>query len=379
MLTRSGIMAELRSVITSSSGDAATVKACFSYAFSSSAVTILNKVVFSNSHFHFPWFTLAIQNLVSVFVISVARAMRYTNAGRFSSSLIVAMPVPIFFFILFIFTNAQSLRYVNLPVLTVWKSLGPMFVTLFERFYFGDRFSAPVYLSMMLIVLSAFVTAFNDLEYSAVGYIWAALNVIANVAYLASLRIYLRDPDVSPLDKTFHSSSLSIIPILPMAIAQGEVPAVFEALSQRSLTFKMAYFLSGFLTTGVCASAFWTITVSNGSTLSFVGGLNKIPIILLSIVLFDMRISAAGWVGVVLGVIAGIVFIRAKSLSRYSAVAVDDKLAEKMTQQNGDADYASEKLDSQVAMPKAKSTSHLGNLVAPTISESTQHSFAVPR
>lgn len=68
-----------------------------------------------------------------------------TKAGTLSLKLTRRMPLPIVFFVFFIFTNAQSLRYVNVPILTVWKSFGPMFVTLFERFYFRDRFSTAVY------------------------------------------------------------------------------------------------------------------------------------------------------------------------------------------------------------------------------------------
>lgn len=297
------------------------INACICYASAASSVTIMNKIVFSHAKFHYPWFTLAFQNIISVLLITFSRLMGWTRSGLFSRSLSRSMTVPILFFVLFIFTNAQSLRYVNLPVLTVWKSLGPMFVTLFERVYFGDQFSIRVYLSMLLIVMSAFVTAINDLEYSAIGYAWAAMNVLANVAYLASLRIFLRDPEVSALDKTFHSNLLSIIPILPMSALSGELPKVFVALSTQSTWFITAYFLSGFLTTAVCASAFWTIALTNGSTLSFIGGLNKVPIILFSLFLFDMHISISGWVGVTLGVIAGIVFIKAKS---FNAIPVMD-------------------------------------------------------
>ena len=316
--------------------------ACISYAITSTGVTIMNKLVFSHAHFHYPWFTLAFQNLISVLVISLARFFGYTRAGRLSPSLAKCMPFPIIYFVLFIFTNAQSLRHVNLPVLTVCKSLGPMFVTLFERFYFHDQFSTKVYLAMSLITLSAFVTAINDLEYSPIGYFWAIMNVFANVAYLASLRIFLKDPDISPLDKTFHSNLLSIIPIIPMSIISGEFPTVLNALSERSPIFKFAYFASGFLTTGVCASAFWTISLTNGSTLSFIGGFNKVPIILLSLFLFDMKISIPGWIGVSLGVIAGIIFIYAKqtiSEDKERDFIQDEELQNAKLKLNFDEDY----------------------------------------
>lgn len=289
------------------------IHACLAYAFASTGVTVMNKIVFSHAHFHYPWFTLAAQNIISVATIAIANYLGFTRAGVLSPSLTAQMPLPIFFFVIFIFTNAQSLRYVNLPILTVWKSLGPMFVTLYERLYFGDTFSPSVYLSMLLIMLSAFVTAINDLEYSPIGYLWALLNVVSNVAYLASLRVYLRDPTVSALDKTFHSNLLSLIPILPMSLISGEFPTVINAFAARSVWFKLSFAFSGLLTTAVCASAFWTISVTDGSTLSFIGGFNKVPIILLSLFLFDMRISLEGWVGVTLGVVAGILFITAKS------------------------------------------------------------------
>lgn len=320
MTVRTRPSATLHNVASVLQLHALTAQACVAYAVASSSVTIMNKIVFSHAHFHYPWFTLAVQNLISVATISMAKYLGLTTCGTLSAPLTRKMPVPILCFVCFIFTNAQSLRYVNLPVLTVWKSLGPMFVTLFERFYFRDSFSTSVYVAMVLIVLSAFVTAIHDLEYSPIGYMWALLNVFSNVAYLASLRIYLRDPDISSLDKTYHSNLLSIIPIIPMALLSNELPTVFNAFAVRSAWFKFAFLFSGFLTTAVCASAFWTISLSNGSTLSFIGGFNKVPIILLSLFLFDMRISVEGWIGVTLGVVAGILFIFAKSSQRHLSV-----------------------------------------------------------
>lgn len=286
---------------------------CVSYAVSSTLVTLLNKIVFSHSRFHYPWTTLATQNILSVILILVGHAFGLTTAGRYSPRVAKDMSIPIVCFILFIFTNAQSMRYINIPVLTVWKSLGPMFVTLFERFYFGDEFSSRVYVAMSLIVLSAFVTAINDLEYSSVGYLWAAGNVFANVMYLASLRKYLRTPNVSALDKTFHSNLLSLIPMIMLAVVTDEVYFVGQDFRTTSSSFKIVFALSGFLTTAVCATAFWTISLTNGSTLSFIGGLNKIPMILISLLIFDTHMSWAGWFGVTLGVLAGFVFMRAKA------------------------------------------------------------------
>jgi GDP-mannose transporter len=294
------------------------VLACVSYAVSSTLITLLNKIVFSHSRFHYPWTTLAVQNTLSVSLIALGNLLGLTPAGRYTPKLARDMSIPIVCFVAFIFTNAQSMRYINIPVLTVWKSLGPMFVTIFERFYFGDAFQSRVYLAMALITLSAFVTAINDLEYSVVGYLWAAANVFANVAYLASLRIYLRSPHISALDKTFHSNLLSLIPICTMVYLSDETQHVTRDFQTTSFLFKAIFVLSGFITTAVCATAFWTISLTNGSTLSFIGGLNKIPMILISLLMFDTEMTLAGWFGVALGVLAGMVFMRAKQVTAMS-------------------------------------------------------------
>jgi GDP-mannose transporter len=293
----------------------AALLACVCYAASSTVVTLLNKVVFSHEVFHNPWTLISIQNVLSVLLISLGHLLGVTSAGRFSPKLARDLLVPVVWFVVFIFSNAQSMRYINIPVLTVWKSVAPMAVALFERCYFGDRFSRHVYIAMLLIALSALVTAANDLEYSLVGYCWGAVNVVSNVAYLAALRIYLNAPNVSALEKTFHSNLLSLIPMVALAVASQETTHVLGDFMMTSSLFWVAVVASGLLTTAVCATAFWTISVTNGSTLSFVGGLNKVPTILISLLLFETQMSTAGWLGVSLGIFAGLVFLRAKTVS----------------------------------------------------------------
>ena len=286
-----------------------------SYAVSSTCLTLVNKYVFSRRQFHFPWFTLAIQNLISVFLILFLSFTPFLPKLHWRRKLTKELRVPITFFVLFIFSNAQALRYMNLPVLTVFKSLGPMGITLFERLFFKDKFSIQVYCSMFLIILSTFITAIYDLEYTTLGYFWALTNVAANIGYLASLRYYVSNKFTS-LEKTFHSNLLALIPIIPISIATKEFPQVIYAVQQVTGGFVAAFSCSGVLTLGICASAFWCITCSNGSTLSFIGGFNKVPIVVLGAILFETKTSVPGWIGVVLGLVAGLLFIKSKSASK---------------------------------------------------------------
>lgn len=336
--------------------------ACAVYASSSTVVTLLNKIVFSHAGFHAPWTTLAIQNLLSVALISLGNVLGLTSAGRLSRRLSRDMAFPVVAFVLFIYSNAQSMRYISVPVLTVWKSVAPMAVALFERAYFGERFPRGVYLSMALIVCSALVTAVNDLEFSLVGYAWAAVNVLANVAYLASLRICLTTPKVSALDKTFHSNLLSLLPMVSFALLE-EYDHVLRDFETTSVFFRSVFFLSGLLTTAVCTSSFWTISLTNGTTLSFVGGLNKVPMILISLLIFQTQMSAAGWAGVALGVVAGLVFMQAKA-GASAAVIGEDTLKIRAETEIGRGESLSGGRDAEIGEAKVGLDEKAGHLDA---------------
>lgn len=196
----------------------------------------------------------------------------------------------------------------------MWKSVAPMAVALFEHLYLGDRFSRGVYLSMAFIAFSALLTAVNDLKYSLVAYAWALGKVVANVAYLASLVFNSIRPRSRRLTRLFIPILLSLILMVAFA-SVAESSHVVRDFATTSALFRCVFSFSGLLTTAVCTSAFWTLSVTKGSMLSFVGGLNKVPMILIALLMFEIQMNVSGWAGVGLGVIVGLVFIQAKAIS----------------------------------------------------------------
>mmetsp|Transcript_26918 Transcript_26918/g.65438 ORF Transcript_26918/g.65438 Transcript_26918/m.65438 type:complete len:270 (+) Transcript_26918:1-810(+) len=262
------------------------------------------------------------------------------------------------FFVAFIFSNAEALRHMSLPVLTVFKSLAPMGVTIFERLFFKDTVAKEVYFSMALILLSTLITFASDLEFSVLGYTWAIVNVLANIGYLGSLRFFVSD-SFTTVDKTIHSNLLALLPILPIAVLVGEVPEALYALRQTPIPFRLAFLLSGALTMALSASSFWCLSMTDGSTYSFVGGLNKIPIVLLGYWLFGARISSVGWVGIAMGVLAGIIFVKYKSRSRPGR-RQSARLLRKATNSDLDLGAKAANLGPQPTLDAAVSTSANG-------------------
>ena len=299
-------------------GQGEALLACASYAFCSISLTLANKAIFSSRQLNYPWCVLLVQSLVVAMLLCVyftsglAGARLATNPIR--KRLLKQLTIPTSFFILFIFSNARALRSVSLPVLTVVKSLAPLAVQLAERAVFRDAVSSGTYVAMFLIVLGNFVAASGDMAFHGSGYMWALFNILANVAYVVSLR-YCLDDTYTPALKTLHSNILAILFITPVAIVwEFEEFQIEFALTD--IRFRILFLFSCLLAAGIGASVFWVLKATTGSTLSFVGATNKVIVVILGAVLFDSKVTARGWVGVALGVSAGGCFAVSKSISK---------------------------------------------------------------
>jgi drug/metabolite transporter (DMT)-like permease len=219
--------------------------------------------------------------------------------------------VPCSVFAIFIYTSARALRYISLPILSVIKSLAPMGIAATERILFNDSIHASTYLAMAIILVANLVTVLNDIEFSPVGYMWAGFNTIANILYVVSLRFCV-SKNYKNGDKALHLNILLTAIVAPIAIAMGELPGFLLDFSLTSARFRLLFFFSCVLAAGIGASVFWVLQSTSGSTLSFIGAANKVSIILLGAILFEVHISAAGWLGIFVSVLGSIAFTISK-------------------------------------------------------------------
>merc|ERR1711991_525798 len=77
-----------------------------------------------------------------------------------------------------------SMLYLQVPMLTIFKSFTTVLITIGDRLIFGQELSLGIGLSLCLMVLSGLVAGFNDLTFDPIGYSWMGLNVITSVLYV---------------------------------------------------------------------------------------------------------------------------------------------------------------------------------------------------
>ncbi|KAJ8906980.1 hypothetical protein NDN08_003463 [Rhodosorus marinus] len=281
------------------------------YSVSSTLLNLANKVVFSKASFNFPWGTIAIQNIVSLLALASYLIIAPQATFRFDFGLLRRLVFPMWCFCLFLYSNAKALRFISLPVLTVLKSFAPLGVSIMEVLFFKDLLTKDAVFCMIMVVASNYVTAYNDVEFSLEGYVWAGINVASNIAYLLTLRRCLSE-NYDSVQLALHSTLVSSMLIVPISVVHGDFPSLVYSLLETSQKFRIFFFGSGLLAAGITISTFWCLAETNGSTLSFLGAMNKIPIVLLGSYLFESHITLLGWVGIFMSIFAGYFFARSK-------------------------------------------------------------------
>lgn len=202
------------------------------------------------------------------------------------------------------------------------KSLSPVGIAGVESMQ-GIYVSRGTYFAMVLIVFANVVSVYYDVEYQPLGYLWSFANVCFNVVYVTMLRRL--ECDASNIEKTLHNNFLLVMLTLPFGISSGDVLKFAAAFAATSTNFKAMYFISCALAAAIGATVFWVIQATSGSTLSFVGTSNKILVVALGAILFEVKISPHGWFGIILGVTASICFTVSKAQQEAATCALNSR------------------------------------------------------
>lgn len=118
-----------------------------------------------------------------------------------------------------IYTGANALQYLSVPVYTIFKNLTIIVIAYGEVLWFGGSVTPLMLLSFGLMVLSSVVAAWADIQaaidgvgHSAetsaalatlnAGYAWMGLNVVCTSSYLLGMRKVIKKMNFKDYDST---------------------------------------------------------------------------------------------------------------------------------------------------------------------------------
>jgi len=280
-------------------------------------MTLSNKFILSSSgyDFHFPSFLLLYQSVFSSVFVYILKILGLITCEDISLPLVMKWLPTNFLFVAMLLSGSYALRFLSVPMVTVFKNFTTMFVTLGDFTYFGQPLSAGIVGSLTLMFLGSIVAAFNDLEFRLDGYIWMFINCIVGAGYVLYMKIAMKGTKLSEFGSVLYNNLLSVPMVLVLAWLDG-FEGVLEYPQWSDTGFLLSILFSGFSSVCISFASFWTVKTTSPTTYSVVGSLNKIPLTVVGVLVFQTPVSTLGGISIGIGLLGGVVYSYWKNRER---------------------------------------------------------------
>ncbi|WCJ37210.1 GDP-mannose transporter GONST1 [Euphorbia peplus] len=293
------------------------------YCISSCSMILVNKFVLSSYGFNAGISLMLYQNLISVIIVSLLSNLGIISTEPLTWRLIkVWLPVNAIFVGMLV-TSMFSLKYINVAMVTVLKNVTNVITAVGEMYLFNKHHDSRVWAALFVMIISAISGGVTDLSFHAVGYTWQIINCFLTASYSLTLRRLMdtakqvtRSGNLNEFSMVLLNNTLS----LPLGVILIFVFNEVEYLSKTPLLklpdFWLVMTLSGFLGLAISFTSMWFLHQTGATTYSLVGSLNKIPLSIAGIFLFHVPTSLENSASILFGLLAGVLFARAKMRER---------------------------------------------------------------
>ncbi|ERF69040.1 GDP-mannose transporter [Endocarpon pusillum Z07020] len=304
-----------------------------SYCASSILMTVTNKYVLSGTDYNLNFFLLCVQSIVCVVAIQTCKSSGVINYRDFKvdeakkwfpiSLLLIGM----------IYTSTKALRFLSIPVYTIFKNLTIILIAYGEVLWFGGSVTSMALFSFGLMVLSSVIAAWADIKHALeshgtstseataristlnAGYIWMLANCLCTAAYVLGMRKRIKLTNFKDFDTMFYNNLLTI-PILFVASllvedwTSANIAKNFPVETRNNIF--MAMIFSGLSSVFISYTSAWCVRVTSSTTYSMVGALNKLPIAVSGLIFFDAPVTIPSVSAIFVGFVSGIVYAVSK-------------------------------------------------------------------
>ncbi|KAH9627560.1 hypothetical protein KSS87_009560 [Heliosperma pusillum] len=256
------------------------------YCVSSCSMILLNKVVLSTYNFNAGISLMFYQNLISTVIVVALSICGIVSVEKLSWKLIkVWLPVNIIFVGMLV-SGMYSLKFINIAMVTILKNVTNILTAIGEYYLFRRRQNQKVWTAMFLMLTLRMVMD-KAKQLTKSGSLNEVSMVLLNNALSLPFAVFL----ILVFDEWSYVKNADVT-TLPM--------------------FWAAATLSGLLGLAISFTSMWFLGQTGPTTYSLVGSLNKIPISLAGVLLFNVPLSLPSLFSIFFGLFAGVFFARAK-------------------------------------------------------------------
>ncbi|KAJ8601743.1 hypothetical protein CTAYLR_006763 [Chrysophaeum taylorii] len=253
---------------------------------------------------------LLMQNAVAVVLVSLLKLVRIVSYPDFDPKIALKwLPVDMCFVVM-LSTSFEAMRFLSVPMITVFKQLANLLTVGGEFYLFGKSVSYGVILAFSVMIFGAVLAAANDLAFSFAGYAWQVSNCFATSGYVLYLKHATQSIDLSKFGMVFYNNLLSLPLLAVIATFHGEPAALVEAHGRGAinLNFFLVNAFAGSLGLLLNLASVWCVSATSATTYAVVGALNKIPSTILGFLWFDTIITRDMGIYISVSLIGGFMY-----------------------------------------------------------------------
>mmetsp|Transcript_4282 Transcript_4282/g.17375 ORF Transcript_4282/g.17375 Transcript_4282/m.17375 type:complete len:284 (-) Transcript_4282:222-1073(-) len=213
-------------------------------------------------------------------------------------------------FVAMLLTSFAAMRYLSVPMITVFKQLANLLTCVGEFYLFGKTTTPGVVVAFVVMTAGAVMAAKHDLAFSGAGYAWQLANCAATSAYVLYLKHATATVQLTRFGMLFYNNVLSLPLLAAVALANDEVNTLRRSRRAGVLDgdILVVIALTGLLSVVLSIASIWCVSATSATTYSVVGALNKIPASVLGFLLFDAPISRNALVYIAVSLCGGFIY-----------------------------------------------------------------------
>eukprot|EP01064_Diplonema_japonicum_P014344 TRINITY_DN2194_c1_g1_i1.p1 TRINITY_DN2194_c1_g1~~TRINITY_DN2194_c1_g1_i1.p1 ORF type:complete len:364 (+),score=75.19 TRINITY_DN2194_c1_g1_i1:33-1124(+) len=286
------------------------------YTTCSVSMILLNKLIIDSKGFHFPFVLVFFQNLSAVVVVISLKLLGVIDYPGLKEKLIKRWLPLVVLFVGMLMTSLMALKTMSVPVQTLIKSLAIFVTAAGDSFLFGRVFNKLMVFSFVLLIMGSLLGATTDRWVTMEGLVWSFSNVACTSGYQLYMKGVLNDlkDTMGKWGPVYYNNLLSLPPLLLPVMY--DFNGWFAKLKTLDDSTSITYITLMILISAVMTmSSFWCMRVTNPTTYGVIGGMNKIPLTLLGIWIFEQYPTTTGAIGIVSAIAGGLVYTHAVQLN----------------------------------------------------------------